>query len=134
MSTQTQIKDSKKDTRSSLKYQRDKDREMVKGIFQFYEVPGGSMSFCFKKYKEDQVERFDFVDGQIYTVPLGVAKHLNKNGWYPVHEYLKDADGKPSMKIGRRVRRFGFRSLEFTDIEDMTPDGEPFIVEASPII
>jgi hypothetical protein len=135
MATQATTKATpEKDKRSSLKYQRDQDREMVKGIFQFYEVPGGSMSFCFKKYKEDQVERFDFMDGQIYNIPLGVAKHLNKNGWYPVHEYLKNEDGKPSMKIGKKVRRFGFRSLEFTDIEDMTPDGEPFIVEASIIL
>jgi hypothetical protein len=104
----------------NLKYQRDKDREMVKGIFRFYEVPGGSMSFIFKAYKEDPVERFDLVDGQVYTLPLGVAKHLNKNGWYPVHMHATDSDGKPLMKIGQKVRRFGFQSLEFVDIEDFS--------------
>jgi hypothetical protein len=49
----------------NLRYQRDKDREQVKGIFRFHEVPGGSMSFVYKAYKEDQVERYDLFDGEI---------------------------------------------------------------------
>jgi len=114
---QKTIKDTPK---QNIKYQRDKDREMVKGIFKFYEVPGGSMSFVFKVYKEDPVERFDFVDGNVYTIPLGVAKHLNKNGWYPVHTHALDENGKPTMRVGQKVRRFGFQSLEFVDIEDLS--------------
>lgn len=108
-----------KPVKENLRYQRDKDREMVKGIFRFYEVPGGSMSFVFKMYKQDPVERFDFFDGETYTIPLGVAKHLNKNGWYPVHQYAVDENGKNAMKVGQKVRRFGFQSLEFIDIEDL---------------
>lgn len=107
----------------NLKYLRDKDREMVKGIFRFHEVPGGSMSFVFRKYKEDQVERFDLVDGGVYTLPLGVAKHLNKNCWYPVHAYMHDDNGKPIMKVGQKVRRCSFQSLEFVDIDDLSPVG-----------
>ena len=112
----------------NLKYQRDKDREPVRGIFKFYEVPGGSVSFCYKAYKGDQVERYDLFDGQIYTIPLGVAKHLNKNGWYPVHQYATDEYGKPIMKIGQKVRRFGFQSLEFVDIEDLGEVGKSSLV------
>ena len=111
--------DMKKKSKESLKYQRDKDRQMVKGIFRFYEVPGGQMSFNFKKYKGDPVERYDMIDGQIYTIPLGVAKHLTQNGSYPVHKYLKDENGNVSMKIGQKVNRFGFESLEFMDIDDL---------------
>ena len=120
--------DAKKETvKQNLRYQRDKDREMVKGIFKFYEVEGGGMSFVYKAYKEDPVERYDFVDGQIYTIPLGVAKHLNKNGWYPVHAHLMDENGKATMKIGQKVRRFGFNSLEFVDLDDLTPVGGPLV-------
>lgn len=115
----------KKDVAQNLKYQRDKDREPVRGIFRFYEVPGGQMSFVYKAYKQDPIERFDLVDGAIYTIPLGVAKHLNKNGWYPVHQYMTDENGRASMKIGQKVRRFGFQSLEFVDIDDITPVGGP---------
>lgn len=105
------------------RYQRDKDREPVKGIFRFYEVPGGSVSFNYRAYKEDEVERYDLVDGQVYTLPLGVAKHLNKNGKYPVHKYMTDETGKAVMKIGQYVRRFGFQSLEFVDIDDLQEEG-----------
>ena len=104
----------------NLRYQRDKDREPVKGIFKFYEVPGGELKFVYKAYKEDQVEKFELVDGHIYTIPLGVAKHLNKNGCYPRHQYLKDESGKVSKRIGQKIRRFGFQSLEFVDVDELS--------------
>jgi hypothetical protein len=114
----SQIQEVKKE-KVNLKYQRDKDKEKVRGIFRFYEVPGGSMSFVYKAYKGDDVERYDMVDGQVYEVPLGVAKHLNKNMWYPVHAYSTDENGKPHMRIGQKVHRCGFQSLEFIDDADL---------------
>lgn len=114
---------SKETPKVNLKYERDKEREMVRGIFRFHEVPGGSMSFVYKKYKEDPVERYDFLDGQIYTVPLGVARHLNKTGKYPVHAYRQNENGQASQYIGSRVSRYGFQSLEFVDIDDESATG-----------
>jgi hypothetical protein len=113
----------------NLKYQRDKDREKVKGVFHFYEVPGGTLSFSYKAYKEDQVEKYTLEDGKIATIPLGVAKHLNKNGWYPEYEYFKDEETRNVMKIAKKVRRFGFESLEFVDISDMEPSSPIVKVE-----
>jgi hypothetical protein len=127
LTPQSPVKEASEKRKKDLKYMRDKDREMVKGIFRFYECPGAVLPFVFRCYKEDGVERFDLQDGNIYTVPLGVAKHLNKNGWYPIHSYLKDEDGNVSMKIGQKVRRFGFQSLEFVDIADLTPTGSPLV-------
>jgi hypothetical protein len=109
--------------RPTLKYLRDKERQLVRGKFIYHECPGGFVSFPFKKYKEDQVERYDLYDGEVYTLPLAVAKHLNKNCWYPIHSYAMDEHGKPLMKIGQKVRRMSFQSLEFIDDEDMTPVG-----------
>lgn len=127
MAREMETKTSKKEIplKPSLRHQRDKDRELVRGKFIFHEVPGGLMSFVFKAYREDPVERFDLVDGEIYTIPLGVAKHLNKNCWYPVHAFASDENGKPAMKIGTKVRRCSFQSLEFVDIDDLTPVGRP---------
>jgi len=119
--------DKEKNLHKGVEYQRQRDRQMVKGIFRFYEVPGGSMSFNFRKYKGDPVERYDMIDGQVYTVPLGVAKHLNQNGSYPVHKYLKDESGNVSMRVGQKVNRFGFQSLEFMDIEDMPTNPEAIV-------
>ena len=104
----------------NLCYQRDRDREKVKGIFRFYEVPGGCMSFVFKQYLEDPVEKYELVDGQIYTLPLGVAKHLNKSGRYPVHAHEQDERGNVSVRVGKMVARYGFQSLEFVDIEEFS--------------
>lgn len=117
----------KQKTEKDLKYQRDKDRESVKGIFRFYEIPGGVLSFCFKAYKEDPIESYSLLDGQVYTIPLGVAKHLNKSGWYPQYSFIpgeKDTIGAYSpdgqvMKVTKKVRRYGFQSLEFVDIEGL---------------
>lgn len=112
---------------ANLEYQRTKDRENVRGIFKFYEVPGGSMNFVFRAYKKDPIERYDLIDGEIYEIPLGVAKHLNRNGWYPIHAYINNEDGRPTAKIGQKVRRFGFQSLEFVDTADLMEIGKPLL-------
>ena len=119
--------------KKSLKYQHDRDSKMVKGVFHFYEVPGGSMSFVIKAYKQDSVARYDMVDGRIYTIPRGVAKHLNNNGWYPEHSYKMNETGSPVIGIKRKVQRFGFESLEFINIsdeDDLATMGIPVIEEA----
>ncbi len=136
--TQTEIKSEVKKpaNKPSARYLRDKDRELVKGIFRFHEVPGGTLSFSIKIHKDDQVENYTLVDGEIYTLPLGVAKHLNKNCWYPTYGHLTGSDGVQSglptslygssgqnMKITQKVKRCSFQSLEFVDIEDISPVG-----------
>lgn len=116
----------KKD-KPNLRYLRDKSRVLVKGIFRFYEVTNGRMEFIYKEFKEDEVERYEMYDGQMYTVPLGVARHLNKNGWYPEYSFIPGEKGlmgaySPDgqiMKVGKKVRRFGFQSLDFMDSDDL---------------
>jgi len=120
-----------KSPKVNLAYQRDKDREKVKGVFRFYEVPNGELKFTYRKYKGDPIERFALKDGEICSIPLGVAKHLNKSGKYPVHAHAVDANGKPTYKLGKTVRRYGFQSLEFIDPEDFcTVDSSLITVES----
>lgn len=123
------VKTSSKENKpkQNLKYLRDKHREMVKGIFKFFEVPGGNMSLCFKEFKEDRVERYDFVDNQMYTIPLGLAKHLNNNCFYPVHAFLMDENGMPKARINQKVHRCGFQSLEFMDIEGLSSNAQQIV-------
>lgn len=121
----------KREAQARIKLQRNKDNENVKGIFRFHEVPGGGISFCYKAYKNDDVERYDLVDGQVYTLPLGVARHLNKSGKYPVHSYTLQEDGKPAMGIGKMVSRYGFQSLEFMDIGDIEATGSSEIEQVT---
>jgi hypothetical protein len=122
----------------NLKYQRDKMREKVTGIFRFFEVPGGGISFNYREFKEDPIERFDMTDGETYTIPLGVARHLNKNGWYPEYGYFQ-AEGSMNglktgvpadnrvMRIAKKIYRYGFQSLEFIDIDDIPSAGSEIL-------
>ena len=117
----------------NLKYQHDKDREPVRGIFRFYECPGACLQFVYRAYKEDDVERYDLNDGEVYTIPLGVARHLNKNGRYPIHAYKVNENGTTSQHIGKKVARFGFQSLEFVDIGDVDATGSDGVIEVTEI-
>ena len=112
----------------SIEIQRKKDSEMVRGVFKFYEVPGGSMSFSYRKYKEEPIKRYDMIDGQIYTIPRGVAKHLNNNCWYPEYDFIKGEDARTAYAIKNKVHRCGFQSLEFMDESDSE---EQIIVEVA---
>lgn len=112
-------------TKINLTYLREKDRQMVRGIFRFHEVPGGELSFSILLHKGDQLKNYTLRDGEVSTIPLGVAKHLNKNIAYPIHGYSQDENGKPLMKVTQMVRRCSFQSLEFMDVEDLTPVGTP---------
>ncbi len=121
----------KKDLKQNLKHKRDKNREMVRGVFKYFEVPGGEMGFTFREFKEDPIENYVMVDGEVYLIPLGVAKHLNTNCWYPSYEYLPGEKGVQGVtakvrgfaghvqKLTKKIHRCGFSSLEFLDIEDL---------------
>lgn len=114
----TQTKQSKEETRKLIERMRTKDSEMVRGIFRFHEVPGATLSFVYKAYPGDDVERYDLVDGQVHTIPFGVAKHLNNRCDYPEYEYFKDESTHNTMRVSKRVRRTSFQSLEFIDDAD----------------
>lgn len=105
----------KKESAKKIEQERATNRKIVKGKFMFYEVPGGELRFSYRGYAKDPVEHYRLVDGEIYELPLGVARHLNNNGFYNIHTHCVDENGKPSTKIGKRVDRFGFQSLEFSD-------------------
>lgn len=106
-------------TKKNFRYMRDRDREKVRGMFRFFEVPGGTLAFSFRKWKEDEVENYTFVDGEIYTVPRGVAHHLSNNLWYPENCYKMDEYGKPTQIMQKKKRRCTFEPLDFMDSADL---------------
>lgn len=105
-----------------MKYMRDEDAQPVRGRFKLYECPGGSVGFVYRAYKQDNVERYDMLDDQIYTIPLGVAKFLNAQCRYPEYSYVKGEDGVHSaqnpyahvQRVTKMTPRMGFESLEFS--------------------
>jgi hypothetical protein len=112
---------------AKLQYMRDKDREKIKGRFKYYECPGGRMKFVFKKYKQDPIEKYDLMDGEITTLPLGVIKHLNKDCFYTIHKHATDKDGNAIQVIGQKIQRCEFIPMEFVDIEDLSPSGTEIV-------
>ena len=99
-----------------LKKMREKDSKMVKGRFRSMEVPGATVPFVYKKYS-GEVLRYSMRDGEIYTVPVMVAKHINANCRYPENAHLLDMNGNPMVAAGKYTQRFFFESLEFSDDE-----------------
>lgn len=89
------------------------ESRMVKGVFRYREVPGGMVEFNFRKFKWDPVQKYTLYDGQTYTIPLAVARHLNNNCKYEVHSRVLGPDGQPTLNKNEKVSRMGFESLEF---------------------
>lgn len=116
---------------------------MVKGTFQCFETPGASVKISVRKYPGVPPFEKIMSDGMQYEIPLYVARHLNGvdvmagamtnnpnpmigSCSYPVHgfnwqsgqEAPASAGGEigvpvPLIGISKRVKRFGFQSMEF---------------------
>ena len=98
-----------------IEEERIRESKLVRGQFRFDEVPGGVMKDVpFRKYPGDPILRKTFVDGEIYEIPLWMAKHLNDCS-YPIHAHKQNKDGRPSINIGRKVQRCSFRAVGFID-------------------
>ena len=122
-----------------LKRQRDRDNELVTGIFKNLENPAtnggrGSVVFSYKYYRGQPNEVYELMDGERYTLPRGVARHLNNNCYYKEYT-LQDQSGirgainpdgrlqsKNALQIAKKVHRYAFHSLEYMDDDvDMYP-------------
>jgi hypothetical protein len=125
--TSTEQEEARRTLPAKLKYMREKDKELVRGRFKYYDCPGGEMKFVFRRYKGDKIDHYKLIDGQIYSLPLGVIKHLNKDCFYTIHAHATDKDGRPIQVIGKKVQRCEFVPMEFVDIEDLSPAGTELV-------
>jgi len=128
-------------SRQKLNKLIEEESRIVKGRFRHHETPGGILRVQIRKYPS--IPAFDkvLVDGQVYEIPIYVARHLNgidkscpgggaesHTCSYPVHEFLWAGDGRgpvPSNKLDdngvpmpaqttqKWIRRFSFESMEF---------------------
>lgn len=120
-----------------LESMRERDNELVTGIFRYIEHPKGTLRFRFKKYAQDEFKAYELVDGEKYKIPRMVARHLNNNVHYLEYKKLDkylDQNSSPvraayndgslsspeRMQITEKVPRCEFRSLEFMD-DDIAP-------------
>jgi len=103
----------KKTSEEIEKIRKDANR-MVKGVFRCHEPRGGECTMVWKEYKGDPIRRWTLKDGMEYEIPVGLARHLNKNCGYPVHQHILGPDGSPLVdQRGKQISRMNFESLEF---------------------
>jgi hypothetical protein len=91
----------------------EEEKRMVRGRFDYKECPGGVMEFSYRKYKQDPLTKYSLKDGEVYTIPLYVARHLNKECSFPTYTFKNDEAGRPQTTVAERVHRTGFQSLDF---------------------
>lgn len=89
---------------------RQEDHRKVRGKFVFNEVKGGVVSFPYKKWRGDKVEWYTLRDGEVYELPIMVARHLNENCAIPEWELspLMNSSGQLEKRIKRMDHRFSF--------------------------
>ena len=105
----------KKEAKKTIAAQREKDNEMVTGIFK-NRTGEGKISFSYGKYKEDGTSIYEFEDGVTYTIPRMVANHLNQGTSVAKREYGINPDGTQSLQtiIRKREKRYEFISTDFS--------------------
>lgn len=58
------------------------DQELITGIFRYLEVPGSTFKLTFKKFIQDEIEKYELEDGKEYTLPKKVIDYIN-DCYYP---------------------------------------------------
>ena len=113
----TVVQTEKDRLKAQLRKEWEEEARLVKGIFRCHEPRGGQVMFSFKKYPWDDVVKYTFNDGETYTIPLAVARHLNNNCNYVQHTNVLGPDGRPTKNTsGKKVSRMNFESLDFWDV------------------
>jgi hypothetical protein len=90
-------KDEKKLTKvelqKNLEARRERDNELVTGIFRYIEHPRSVLRFRFKKYAGDEYKAYELWDGERYRLPRMVARHLNQGVHYIDYKHMPGEQG-----------------------------------------
>lgn len=121
-----------------LEAAKEKDLELIVGVFRYLEHPGSTLKFNFGRYQGDGFPQYALEDGKTYKLPRMVAKHLNTNIHYLKYNQLNGSDGvhaaqssgnsrfaeavnvdgkyRPDMTyVVKKIPRCEFRPLEFME-------------------
>lgn len=116
----------------------DEESKMVRGRFINVEYPGSAQKITYQKYPEFGVFEKVMMDGEMYTIPLWVARfingvditakgcggkihtcsypvheHIMQNGKFPTAQYDSDGIAVPILTKINRKSRYRFESMEF---------------------
>jgi len=105
--------EAKKKASDLVEAARVEDARLVKGVFKNVESRGGDLTFTYRGYKGEPTRVYTLNDGEEYTIPLGVAKHINRQCKYEESAHLVDKDGKPIVGAGKPTQRYEFTSTDY---------------------
>lgn len=103
----------KKKASDMIETARKIDAKLVKGIFKNLECPGGDLQFAYHQYKGEPTRVYHMLDGQEYEIPMGVAKHINRQCKYKKSRHLVDKNGNKMITADKPIDRYQFVSQEF---------------------
>lgn len=150
-SSELKPKMSREELARKIENMRARDEEMVTGVFKNLENPAsagsrGMLQFTYMAYPGQEYQDYELYDGERYTLPRGVARHLNNNCYYREYQHIKGEfgdsgmrqgapDGKLStkeMQASRKVHRYAFHSMDFMDDDPEMMPADIIEVTASP--
>lgn len=103
----------KKEASEKIEKARKEDAKLVRGVFKNLECPGGDVQFAYHAYKGEPTRVYHMIDGREYEIPVGVAKHINRQCKYKKSKYLVDKDGNKMLTADTPIERYQFVSGEF---------------------
>ena len=103
----------KKKASEMIETARKADAKIVKGIFKNIECAGGDLHFAYHAYKGEPTRVYHLLDGKQYDLPVGVAKHINRQCKYKRSKHLVDRDGSRMITADKPIERYQFVSTEF---------------------
>lgn len=122
---------SKVEAQKRIEKEREKDYEMVTGIFECKEPGKTKLEFRFKKYPGEEFKLYTLHSGKPYRLPRMVARHLNSGIYYVEYKRLNLPNGMATdvhmggvaddhspesrMYAQTKIKRTEFKSLEFME-------------------
>lgn len=103
----------KKKSSEMIETARKADAKIVKGVFKNLECPGGDLQFAYHAYKGEPTRVYHLLDGKEYDLPMGVAKHINRQCKYKRSKHLIDKDGNHMITPDKPIERYQFVSIDF---------------------
>ena len=129
----------REEVQALIRRMRDKDAELITGVFHNYETPNsvdsmGAVRFVYAAYPGETLDSYELWDGHRYSLPRGLVRRLKNECYVPIRERVNDpiaaqqgvlqavSDGRlknpnVEMKIVRKKHRFGFSILDYMDYE-----------------
>ena len=89
---------------------------MVTGIFKNMECPGQPGTVTMRLYKGMQPFHQTMLDGKQYTIPLSVAREINRSCKYKRDKHLLDENGNYDKISDIPIDKYAFVTMDFQSV------------------